>query len=105
MGEKLNSDAQNAAARQLGEIIDGALELDKKLSLQITPLEWRYNREILERTNYQFDQETMEAREDAGLSRKKRHKPRRVQVVIAPALAKRSEPTGDVLLKSIVYYT
>ena len=111
MGETPDSglETQKAVSEELEEIIAAALYLDKKLCLRIPPLDWRYNLEILKQTNHQFDPKLMELREDnTGRSRKKKQSSRRVQVVVAPALVKRSDSagrdasSGDVLVQSIV---
>ncbi|KAK4210850.1 hypothetical protein QBC37DRAFT_27175 [Rhypophila decipiens] len=106
---------EDSMAEQLVDIIDLALNLDKKLSRQVTPLEWRYyNQEFLQRTDYQLDAGIMKVHDDDGvlaLKRNQESKPPRVQLVVAPALVKRRDLTmdgvgvEDVLLKSIVHYT
>ncbi|KAM7211731.1 hypothetical protein V8F06_012884 [Rhypophila decipiens] len=105
---------EDSMAEQLVDIIDLALNLDKKLSRQVTPLEWRYNQEYLQRTDYQLDDGIMKVHDDdrvLALKRNQESKPPRVQLVVAPALVKRRDLTidgageEDVLLKSIVHYT
>ncbi|KAM7185891.1 hypothetical protein V8F33_012157 [Rhypophila sp. PSN 637] len=105
---------EDTMAAQLVHIIDLAFDLDKKLSRQVTPLEWRHHQKFLQRTDYQLDDRIMKVHDDdrvLGLKRNQESKPPRVQLVVAPALVKRRGLTidgvdvEDVLLKSIVHYT
>lgn len=103
---------QNGVSQELEGIIVAALDLDRKMSLRIPPLDWTYNLEALERTNHQFDPRIMALRQDnMGRPRKKKQNSGRVQVVITPALVIRSDTTGrdfssdGVLVRSIVHCT
>ncbi|KAH6884801.1 hypothetical protein B0T10DRAFT_564231 [Thelonectria olida] len=88
--------------KQLDEILNLTLALDKDISQQVARVEWSYDQRTLAETDFKFDRKTMELDEGDARSAKK------VRLVVAPALVKRGRSTGEdfdverILLKRIV---
>lgn len=92
LGLPLNS--KEGIVRQLSDILDGAIDLDKRFSQQVARWEWQYPYESNYEGRLVFDEDSMSLDQGESISSKKRGQ-RVVRVVISPVLIKRGDDDGE----------